>query len=167
MKHTLLCVARPGGEATEAQTYYLPDGTAVSFSAEERESAASLFFGGAHRLVAAARPPAAGTQTLPEMVRACIAKCDVDIRHTLYQSVIVTGGGSLLPGFAERLTSELRAATPLFRGKLFAAPTSEERRFGAWIGGSILGSLGTFHQLWISRAEYEECGKAIVEKKCP
>ena len=37
----------------------------------------------------------------------------------------------------------------------------------SFIGGSILGSLGTFHQLWISRAEYEECGKAIVEKKCP
>ena len=147
--------------------YYLPDGTAVTFSAEERESATSMFFGGAHTHVAAAQPPAVGSQTLPEMIMASVAKCDVDIRHTLYQSVILTGGGSLIPGFAERLTSELRAATPLFRGKLFAPPASDERRFGAWIGGSILGSLGTFHELWISRAEYDECGKSIVEKKCP
>lgn len=158
--------ASSGGDV-DGETYYLPDGSAVAFTAEERDSASSLFFGGAHTLVAAAKPPPAGSSTVQELVTECVARCDVDIRHTLYQSVIVTGSGSLLPGFAERLASEMHAATPLFRGKVVAAPASDERRFGAWIGGSILGSLGTFHQLWISRAEYDECGKAIVEKKCP
>jgi actin-related protein len=33
---------------------------------------------------------------------------------------------------------------------------ASERRFGSWIGGSILASLGTFHQMWISKKEYEE-----------
>ena len=139
----------------------------MAFTQQECESATSLFFGGAHTLVAAAKPPPAGTRPLQELVTECVARCDVDIRHTLYQSVIVTGGSSLFAGFAERLASEMHEATPLFRGKVVAAPASEERRFGAWIGGSILGSLGTFHQLWVSRAEYDECGKAIVEKKCP
>jgi actin-like protein 6A len=36
-----------------------------------------------------------------------------------------------------------------------------------FIGGSILGSLGTFHQMWMSKAEYEEHGASIVQKKCP
>ncbi len=30
-----------------------------------------------------------------------------------------------------------------------------ERRYAAWLGGSILASLGTFHQLWISKQEWE------------
>ncbi len=28
-------------------------------------------------------------------------------------------------------------------------------------------SQGTFQQMWISKQEYEESGKVIVEKKCP
>jgi Actin len=36
-----------------------------------------------------------------------------------------------------------------------------ERQYSAWIGGSILASLGTFHQLWISRAEYQVSDQPI------
>jgi len=51
--------------------------------------------------------------------------------------------------------------------KTFAPPVPAERRFGAWIGGSILASLGSFHQMWMSKQEYQEYGKVLVEKKCP
>jgi actin-related protein len=50
------------------------------------------------------------------------------------------------------------------RIKVQAAGGNNERKFGPWIGGSILGSLSSFHQLWISKAQYEEMG-AQVEKK--
>merc|ERR1712176_86083 len=33
-------------------------------------------------------------------------------------------------------------------------------------GGSILASLSTFQQMWISKQEYDECGPAIVHRKC-
>ena len=33
-----------------------------------------------------------------------------------------------------------------------------ERQHAAWIGGSILGICGSFQQLWLTRAEYEELG---------
>ena len=36
----------------------------------------------------------------------------------------------------------------------------------AWIGGSILSSLSTFQSMWISKAEYDESGPAIVHRKC-
>jgi actin-related protein 4 len=55
---------------------------------------------------------------------------------------------------------------PSARIKITAAGLSSERRFGSWIGGSILGSLGTFHQMWISRNEYAEFGAGVVEKRC-
>lgn len=45
-------------------------------------------------------------------------------------------------------------------------PSPIERDYACWIGGSILASLGTFQQMWISKAEYEEEGANIVERKC-
>lgn len=47
--------------------------------------------------------------------------------------------------------------------KVIAPP---ERKFLVWIGGSILSSLSTFQNLWITKAEYEESGKDIVHRKC-
>ena len=31
----------------------------------------------------------------------------------------------------------------------------------------LLSFQGTFQQMWISRQEYEEVGKIVVDKKCP
>ncbi len=45
--------------------------------------------------------------------------------------------------------------------------TKIEKRYAVWIGGSILGSLGSFHQMWFSKAEYQEHGSQILPKKCP
>ena len=36
--------------------------------------------------------------------------------------------------------------------------STHERRNGAWLGASILGSLGSHHEMWMSRAEYDEYG---------
>lgn len=39
-----------------------------------------------------------------------------------------------------------------------------ERKYSSWLGGSVLASLGTFHQLWVTKEEYEEHGMAIVHQ---
>ena len=41
-----------------------------------------------------------------------------------------------------------------------------ERKYSVWIGGSILASLSTFQQMWISKQEYDEAGPSIVHRKC-
>ncbi|KAI0391462.1 chromatin remodeling and histone acetyltransferase complexes subunit putative [Xylariaceae sp. FL0594] len=105
-------------------------------------------------------------QTIPELIKACLNGVDVDLRPNLLGNVVVTGGGSLINGFNDRLNNELMAMHPGLKIKIHAAGLTTERRFGAWIGGSILASLGTFHQMWISRKEYEENGASIVEKRC-
>ncbi len=117
-------------------------------------------------LFAAASPTLAKNQTIPELVRAAVSSVDVDLRPLLLSNVVVTGSTSLLNGFNDRLNNELTAIWPGVRIKIHAAGLTSERRFGAWIGGSILASLGTFHQMWISRAEYDENGAGIVEKRC-
>ncbi|PIO25677.1 hypothetical protein AB205_0075260, partial [Aquarana catesbeiana] len=102
------------------------------------------------------------------VVTSSIGMCDIDIRPGLYGSVIITGGNTLLQGFNDRLNRELSQKTPpSMRLKLIASNSSIERRFSSWIGGSILASLGTFQQMWISKQEYEEGGKQCVERKCP
>ena len=105
-------------------------------------------------------------QTIPELIKAALNAIDVDLRPNLLGNIVVTGGSSLLNGFNDRLNQELIAMFPSSKIKLHAAGLTTERRFGAWIGGSILASLGTFHQMWISKQEYEENGVGIVEKRC-
>jgi len=102
------------------------------------------------------------------VVTTSVGMCDIDIRPGLYGSVVVTGGNTLIQGFTDRLNRELSQKTPpSMRLKLIANNTTVERRFSAWIGGSILASLGTFQQMWISKQEYEEGGKQCVDRKCP
>lgn len=50
---------------------------------------------------------------------------------------------------------------------MHVAPSSQERRFGAWIGGSILASLGTFQPLWLTKQEFAEHGASYIDRKCP
>lgn len=123
----------------------------------------------------AAYPPAAGVgeeavlskaQTIPALIKAALDGVDVDLRPNLLGNVVVTGSTSLLNGFNDRLNLELTAMYPGLKIKIHAAGLTSERRFGAWIGGSILASLGTFHQMWISKKEYDENGPGIVEKRC-
>ncbi|XP_046367678.1 actin-like protein 6A isoform X1 [Haliotis rufescens] len=102
------------------------------------------------------------------VVTTSVGMCDIDIRPSLYSSVIVVGGNTLVGGFTDRLNRDLSSKTPpSMRLKIIAASSSSERRFSSWIGGSILASLGSFQQMWISKQEYDEGGKGCVERKCP
>ena len=93
-----------------------------------------------------------------------IMKCDVEIRKDLYSNVVLSGGSTMFHGIAERLTKELVALAPQsMKIKVVAPP---ERKYSVWIGGSILASLSTFQQMWITKAEYDEAGPGIVHRKC-
>ena len=99
-----------------------------------------------------------------EMVYSAIMKCDVDIRKDLLGNIIVGGASTLFPGFADRLQKEVIALAPsTMKVRVIAPP---ERKYSAWIGGSILASLSTFQQMWISKEEYDESGPSVVHRKC-
>ncbi len=94
-----------------------------------------------------------------------IESVDVDIRRDLYHGLVITGGGSLLNGLPARLQKELNKLS--LKVKAVAQNSKNERKFGSWIGGSILASLGSFHQMWYSRSEYDEHGASLLFRKCP
>eukprot|EP01084_Bolivina_argentea_P231101 389812_1 len=56
------------------------------------------------------------------------------------------------------------AIYPAIRPIKIIAPS--ERKYSTWIGGSILSSLSTFDEMWITKSEYDECGPSIVHRKC-
>ncbi|KAJ1311023.1 hypothetical protein OPQ81_009529 [Rhizoctonia solani] len=112
-----------------------------------------------------------GTQlppTLPQLIHACLNATEPDLRPALLNNVVLTGGNSLLPGMADRINNELMRLAGGIQSKLkiHAPGNPVERRFAPWLGGSILASLGTFHQLWISREEWKEHGPNIVAQRC-
>lgn len=99
-----------------------------------------------------------------ELIRECVMRCDVEVRKELYQSILLAGGTTLFQGFQNRLATEVQRFAPeQVRAKVMAP---NERMFSAWIGGSILGSLTTFRQMWIGAAEYHEYGLAVLHRKC-
>ena len=93
---------------------------------------------------------------LSHMMHQTLTKCDPDIRKDLLQNALLTGAGSLFTGMPERLHRELTALLPTVLKPRIIAASTIERRFSTWIGGSILASLGSFQQLWLSSAEFSE-----------
>ncbi|KAF9076423.1 brg1-associated factor b [Rhodocollybia butyracea] len=143
-----------------AKQYEFPTGFNTWFGSE-RFGVGELFFSHPPQLHAG-NPNV--PKPLPNLITESLRACDPELRQVLLSNMVLTGGGSLFSGLADRLSTELSRTFP--HCKIHAPGNPVERRYGGWLGGSILASLGTFHQLWISREEWQEHGKNIVGQRC-
>ena len=147
---------KTAAESSEVEkSYELPDGNVITVGNERFRCAEPLF-----------QPAFIGKEAagIHDTTYQTIMKCDVDIRKDLYSNIVLSGGSTMFIGIAERLTKELQNLAPAaMKIKVVAPP---ERKYSVWIGGSILASLTTFQQMWISKAEYDESGPSIVHRKC-
>jgi len=137
------------------KSYELPDGQVITIGNERFRCPEALF-----------QPAFLGRELagVHEDIYHSIMKCDVDIRKDLYANTVLSGGTTMFPGIADRMHKEITAlAPPTMKIKIIAPP---ERKYSVWIGGSILASLSTFQQMWISKQEYDESGPSIVHRKC-
>jgi len=137
------------------KSYELPDGQVITVGNERFRCPEAIF-----------QPSFLGMEIcgVDEGCFNSIMKCDIDIRKDLYANTVLSGGSTMYPGIADRMQKEItNRAPPTMKIKIIAPP---ERKYSVWIGGSILASLSTFQQMWISKQEYDESGPGIVHRKC-
>merc|ERR1711918_104998 len=139
---------REASETTDKEkTYELPDGNLVTLGTERFRCPEVLF-----------QPSLVGKESsgIHEIVLQSIMKSDVDLRRDLFANVVISGGTTMFTGLGERMAKELMKLAPsTLKIRVIAPP---ERKYSVWIGGSILSSLSTFQQMWISKGEYDESG---------
>ena len=137
------------------KNYELPDGTVITVGAERFRCAEVLF-----------QPNLIGKENdgIHKLAFQSIQKCDIDIRRDLYTNTVLSGGSTMFPNIDARLKKEMQLLAPASVKCKIVAPA--ERKYSVWIGGSILSSLSSFQEMWITRNEYDELGPAIVHRKC-
>lgn len=100
---------------------------------------------------------------LAECIVRAVSSCHSYLHPVLYESIILTGGSTLFPHFAERLEKELRPRVPDdYHVKI---TSQEDPILGVWRGGSLLASSPDFESMCVTKAEYEELGSARCRKR--
>ena len=128
------------------RAFEFPDGANQAWGTERFRVAEGLFDVKAALPVEGAAAPSAN-QVLPAALQQAINACDSDIKAHLLSNVVVVGGGSLCWGFNDRVSEELQGMFSGAKVRVHSPGNTYERKYASWIGGSILASLGTFHQV--------------------
>ncbi|CAF4994632.1 unnamed protein product, partial [Rotaria sp. Silwood1] len=134
--------------------FTLPDGTSIELGTSRYRAPEVLF-----------NPDLIGEECegIHEILSGSIQRSDMDLRRTLYQNIVLSGGSTLFRGFGDRLLGELKRIAPKEVKIKISAP--RERLYSTWIGGSILASLDTFKKIWVTKREYDTEGAKVIHRK--
>jgi len=133
------------------KNYVMPDEQVISIGTQRFRCPEALF-----------NPSLIGREAtgISGLVYDSIWECDVDIRKDLLANIILSGGSTMFPNIKARLHKDILDLVPA--GSSVKITASPEREYAVWIGGSILASLATFEQMWITKEQYEESGPSVV-----
>ncbi|CAK8999412.1 unnamed protein product [Durusdinium trenchii] len=136
-------------EEQEIKSWELPSGDHLHIGSESFRTPEPLF-----------QPALIGLEEegLPQLCQQAIVASDSDLQAALWSNVVLAGGCSLLRGLPQRLELELKRLEAAVE---VVAP--EDRKYSAWIGGSLISSMKPFEKMCISKDAYCEKGPGIVE----
>ncbi|KAL5370490.1 hypothetical protein CPHLJ_1g2480 [Cryptosporidium parvum] len=166
IKHSSLFFPNPN--SNNENEFHLPDGNVID-TTSIRNSIPNLLFKSGN-----------SNQGYPGIVQMVInsitetSNINKEI-SSITSSIILAGGTTLINGFDAKLHQGIIDQRPsvIFNNstcpapRIVASPRASERLASAWIGASILSSLGTFPQFTVSKRDYQEFGPNIINKKCP
>jgi actin beta/gamma 1 len=135
--------------------YNLPDGNQLVIGSE-RYRATELMF----------QPTLVGKDVpgVHLLLYKSIMECDLDVRKSLWENVILSGGNTMFENYSDRLLLELKALAPAaLSPKVIAQP---DRKYAVFIGAAQLAGLSAFQNSWITRQEFDENGAGYVNRKC-
>lgn len=143
-------------QPSSEKSFELPDGSIVKIG-EERFKCPEVLFD----------PTIIGVEAagIHEMIIETMKKLPMTQRNRnqFFKNIVLTGGSTLFEGIVERVREELTPRAP--QGTVVTVIAPPEREYLDWIGGSLLTSLSTFQQMFISAREYDEVGPAIIHRR--
>ena len=89
-----------------------------------------------------------------------------------YSNIILSGGSTSFAGLPEKIKRKQPHDKRIVRGlgeypvKVGKGYPDMDKKNCTWIGGSVLASLSTAEQMWISKNEFRESGSSFVHTKC-
>jgi len=150
---------------TVVQSYTLPDGRVIKVGAERFEAPEALF------------NPAlldVDGKGLADLVFEVINASDISVRADLYKHIVLSGGSTMYPGLPSRLEKEIKALYLKHVAKGDRAQAAKlklriedppRRKHMVFLGGSVLADIMKDKEaFWMTKAEYEERGLAVLEK---
>ncbi|KAK8794722.1 hypothetical protein WA158_001703 [Blastocystis sp. Blastoise] len=144
--------------STATKEYELPDGTCINLTDE------GVYI--PEVLMKNNTTDSNNNNSLIDAIYSSLEASNVDIRKELCSNILVGGGLSRLANINERIYNELyNKINNTFKLKV-SSPEKYHKQYIAWLGGSILSSLGSFQNLWISKQEYDEVGTQIISQRC-
>lgn len=133
-------------------TFSLPDRTSIVINKERFLGPEILF---QPQFMGDASSDCSGISGL---VEESISSCAIDLRAPMYKSIILSGGSTLLPGFGDRIRSDLRAHKVM-------VDEAGDRLLLPFQGGAALAQL---HQSsttwWMDKKEYDEVGPYAIHR---
>ncbi len=81
----------------------------------------------------------------------------------MWKNIIISGGNTLFPGYAERLRAEILRLSA--SNSLVNVIAMKERGYATWIGGSVISNLSSYQAVWIDRDLYQEAGAQVIHRR--
>ncbi|EDQ89145.1 uncharacterized protein MONBRDRAFT_25782 [Monosiga brevicollis MX1] len=140
------------------EVYVMPDGDGEVVLGPERFSCVEPLFnsdvGFPHLAeINPARGPSEQRETIPMLVAECLNACPASVQDLLWSNIVLSGGTTLMPNFAERLEYELMQLMP-GRPPLKIDP-QHDRVFLPWLGAAMLGEMESMQNRFITREAHE------------
>ncbi|KAF2115664.1 actin family [Lophiotrema nucula] len=101
---------------------------------------------------------------LPEAIMQSLNSLPEMLKAAMFANIVVVGGNALIPGFVERLESELRMLVP--SQYLLNVKKAEDPIKHTWLGAARFASQPELlKEVLVSKAEYDENGSTWLVKK--